>query len=284
MSKTECLLITSRKHGFFSNYLHTLDAIIYAEKRKLIPIVEWGMRDDFLYKDMEYEKSTEITNCLEYYFEPIKLVPENGKIIDKVNNFTNDNNVPFCFMKTGGHPTNKINFQTFPLIRKDISKVIEKYFVVKQNILDRVDNFHRTYFRGNKVLSIHIRGTDRKSEISTRSNSKVENYILILKKYIQNYDRLFVCSDSWETINILKQEYGERVIFLDSFRKNEHNSEESIHFSNGNYKTGEDVLCEAILMSKSDFLINSDSNVTLASLYMNPELLFQYYDYSTLTL
>ena len=35
------LLINSRKHGFFSIFLHTLDRIIYSDLNNLIPVINW---------------------------------------------------------------------------------------------------------------------------------------------------------------------------------------------------------------------------------------------------
>ena len=65
-SKSQYLVIGARREGFFSNFLHTIDRIIYCDKHDLTPVINWET-DNFLYAD----KSITESNCWKYYFENI---------------------------------------------------------------------------------------------------------------------------------------------------------------------------------------------------------------------
>jgi len=271
------LLINSRKHGFFSIFLHTLDRIIYSDLNNLIPVINWK-KDNFLYYDSNLQN---YKNCWEYYFENIN--DYNLSNIDLTNtiqcdDFTNPPIVEFCFRGYFGH---KIDHEKFKQKRIFINKYISN-IKIKKNIISKIENFKLKNFKNNKILGLHIRGTDRWTEFGKKIYSKFENYEYLLDEEMKNYDKLFICSDSEESIEYFSKKYN-NVIFYDSYRTKKH-AGESIHFNKGNYETGEQVLCESYLMSNCDKLIISDSNVTIASLYFNPNLSYKYINYKDLIL
>lgn len=284
MQKTKYLSIESRRVGLFSNVLHTIDQLIYCEKNNIYPIIDWGrVEGSFLYKDEEYEKENGIKNCWEYFFERINSKKIEDLCINDecrvVRDFNNPSFVPFCFR--GIYKFGKIDIPTFSEKRKEIGEFIKNKIVVKKEIMSKINNFYDNNFKNYNVVSIHIRGTDRFTETTNLQLSNLENYLDILNKIQSKYDKIFVCSDSDESIKFLNEHY-DNVVFYDSYRSSKHDSN-PIHFSNGNYRTGEDVLIESILMSKTNHIILSDSNVTLMSLYYNSMIDFTYYEYEFLS-
>lgn len=156
--------------------------------------------------------------------------------------------------------TYSTRFTALPLLRSKI-----KELKIKQHILDKISVFDK-YF-DKKVLGVHKRGTDSGEH---RPVMPIEKYFDSIDKVINNYDYLYVCGDEQFAIDEFKIRYKDKIfLYDDAFRSN---SEKPIHkfFDECEpYKKGEDVLIEAILLSKCDELILTDSNVAFFSIYYN---------------
>lgn len=151
-------------------------------------------------------------------------------------------------------------FRALELIRSKI-----KELNIKPQILDKISKYDQ-YF-DKKILGVHKRGTDSDEH---RPIVPLSDYFNYVDKNIDEYDYLYVCSDETSAIDAFKERYKDKIFtYEDAFRSN---SKLPIHkfFSECEpYKKGEDVLIEAILLSKCDYLILADSNVAFFSIYYN---------------
>jgi hypothetical protein len=150
-----------------------------------------------------------------------------------------------------------------------------KSLKIKQHILDKIAKYD-SYFDGKKVLGVHKRGTDSDEH---RPIVPIEEYYRHIDQELKNYDYLYVCGDEQFAIDDFKKRYKDKIfVYDDAFRSD---SKKPIHkFFNDKcepYKKGEDVIIDAVLLSKCNNLILTDSNVAFFSIYFNNNM-FKFID------
>ena len=158
--------------------------------------------------------------------------------------------------------------------RKIFNSLIEKYVVLNSFMENKMKQFYDENFLNKKILGVHIRKTDHPNQLD-------DNFILKeIEKYINLYDSVFVASDSQEICFKLKTIYGSKIILYDSIKSSSscpvHHYRP--HAGDVAYKTGEDVIIESHLLSKSDLLLCFPlSNVNSFAIYKNLNLPFIVY-------
>ena len=161
--------------------------------------------------------------------------------------------------------------------RNDFSKIISTYLIPKENIRMKIADFVKKNFEGNRVLGVHFRGTDHPEK------KPMHQYMQHIKDIISKYDKIFICSDEYDRFRMAEVAFGKKVISWDSIRSKEEATPLHSHPSdprynrNGSceyqYKIAEDVIVEAYLLSKVDFLFCcSGSNVNYLARAINPNL------------
>ena len=101
--------------------------------------------------------------------------------------------------------------------RKEAHRIINKYVRVKSHILTKVDAFEREYFAGNRVLGIHMRGTDKgTAKLSPKLMRiiKPREYFPYIDEYIHKHDRckIFVATEQQQFLQQMRASYGDRVL------------------------------------------------------------------------
>lgn len=244
--------IYSEYRGFFSFVNQYLSACHYYHNDNVY------VSFDLTKKSKYYDPSITYTdNVWEYFFNVDKLenVPEERAVWGQFGN-------RFSY-----------TFNYYDLSNRAIAEeVINKHLIIKPNILDKINNFVDENFKDKKILGVHKRGTDIGQHHDVKS---LNDYFNEVDKHIQNYDALFISTDERSVIDKFNERYG-NVIF---------NSYESLstnpdlpNFLAPNvsgYKMGEDVLIDASLLSKTDFLIQTNSNLSNFSLLANSKLGFK---------
>jgi hypothetical protein len=110
----------------------------------------------------------------------------------------------------------------------------------------------------------------------------MDEYMQHIKKYLPFYDVVFVSSDEYERFRMAEVALSNKIVSYNSFRSEVSNKPLHSHplYSYGRnnnpeyqHKIAEDVIIEAYLMSKSNFLICcSASNVNYFARSINPNL------------
>jgi len=158
--------------------------------------------------------------------------------------------------------------------RLQYNNLISKYCVLNSSIQSKIDDFYNNNFLNKKVLGVHMRGTDHPYRVSIKKS------IEQIKKYADAYDLIYVSTDEFERYNQVKQTFGDKAITYNSLKSS---SGSPLHgqfypISETKYKTGEDVIIEAHLMSMSNFLLClPHSNVNYYSIYRNINLPYATY-------
>lgn len=262
MIKKFRIIKNANDNGFFSNFIGALKEIKNAELKGEIPVVAWGKSS--LYYERSYGE-----NVWDYYFHP-------------VSGFKSED-IKFYHFKKRVTGAGWFDFILDPGkgLRQTIHRCWNDYIVVNQSILEKVEDFYKRNMQGFSVLGVHIRSTDRKLDSWVISEGAgflgIVPYISYIKKYIERNktERIFVSSDEQEIVDRIAAEFANLVIYYDAERSTTGCSihSDTINFKSP-YKKGEDVLIEALLLSKCDFLIRGTSNVSSMSLSINLDLNF----------
>ena len=205
-------------------------------------------------------------NMWNYYFEqPFKLDIVDYDDVRSVVFIENDLTVPLAFI---------------PKQDQDIIEVgrvlCNKYIKVLPHILDKVSNFlEDNGLVTGEYFAIHRRATDH----------YLDGEILPLSVYFAEADKLFdrfdkclLATDDVHTNNAFKERYGDKVYSRDVFRSD---TKRGAHFESPNgygYQLGGEVLVDSLLLASSGFLLRTVSNVSMFSLYYNPDLLYKNMD------
>ncbi len=163
----------------------------------------------------------------------------------------------------------------FRIHRSRVNKYVEKYAKPRKEIEDKISSFKEKYFKG-KVVGVHVRGTDKGSEskIGQRPYVTVNNYLDVLEDTMKNFPdaSIFVASDNNEAIaKIFKKFKNNKVIVYNCTRMKTYDSIIPVHLSSqSGPKAGEEALIDCLLLSGCDHIICTDSNLSAAALYFNP--------------
>lgn len=192
-----------------------------------------------------------------YYFDQPEIIEEN--VIEVRDNFFG----PSAFI----NKKERINY----------SKALTDYIKIKPHILEKAHNFKNQYFNNNKILGVHVRETaeDRPLLSFDYYKHKIDLYF---EK--EKYDKVFICCESQLMLDRFKNTYQDKLIFYPSFKfSNRGHGEFNTAFNQESYIRGEDVLIESLLLSQTNFLLKTASNVSNFSIIYSPNLEYCNIDY-----
>ena len=192
-------------------------------------------------------------NWWEYYFEPICIGEQTPELIR--------------------YPSIKQCHEAFGVRRRlkrlEAAHLIQKYIHVKPSIQEKVDLFAAEYFQNFYILAVHYRGTDKRSE------APIVPYSQVIEKVAQSIPknlpvRIFVATDEAPFLKKMEEAFPGLIVATIAHRTE---GRRGIHFINNSpYEVGEEALIDALLLSRSDFLIRTSSNLSLWSTYFNPHI------------
>jgi len=187
---------------------------------------------------------------------------------------------------------------THALDRHQIARLINDHFQLQPSLQDQVDGFVDSSFDSRWVLGVHYRGLDT---VQHYPYYKIEYdhfwdemaFVLMEENKVlpaplgdgpkddpSAYDyAIFVATDELEFLQQTKEYFAPiPVLSWDSPRKSA-SSTVPLHKADSipNFEKGESVLIDALLMSRTDYLIKGRSGVSEASLAFNPDLPYSFF-------
>lgn len=145
---------------------------------------------------------------------------------------------------------------------KHTNELINKYIKPNDIILDKITYYLDNNFKGKKILGVHVRRTDHEGH---GKFVEINKYISYINGIISNYDNLFIITDDNITLDLFKNVYGDKLLYVDNIIRS--NNGVAIHYGNyDKYDIGEDVIIEAYILSKCKMIIGTSSNVLMFSL------------------
>lgn len=285
-----------RSSGFFAEFLWVLNHIHWCIKNNYIPYVYWGpifayycptgynnshnaweyyfkqtsnirlpQTEGPFHRELCYEKDfTTIWEYNQYICNLRLLAPINNPLCKIINThpeiqFKDNPQYPVPFGNT--HLYN-LQFRRFV---KD--HLIEPYIQIQPCIQTKIDNFFLQNIAGKKTIGIHLRGKFISNEVLTVPVEKIcqEANLFAAQGY-----QFFIATDQYPLLEQAKKLLKGKVIYY-KYPKAEYTTS-PFKSQQLNPQDGEDVLIEALLLSKCDYLIHTLSQVSTTILYFNPDL------------
>lgn len=274
-------LLRLRVHGMFSNVNEVVEQARLAERDGYRFHIDWSRS---CYRDPE-----RAGDPWEYYFEPcFPDLPDPGpnpkEVVGGPAIACTRENVITPRLEDG-----KCNPLLLPHDRNAAHAYITRHLKLKPEVKAVIDDFVQGHFVG-PVIGAHIRGPgrldggsgDMRRQINPEGGVPYDVYFKAVNNALEARPsaRILVCSDSSEVIERTRHAYGERVISYAASRSEfgemhaDHPENEGLEFSP--YQLGLDVLVEAYLMARCDFLVHGNSNVANFVLSANPDLAHEY--------
>lgn len=206
-------------------------------------------------------------NVWDYYFYPVSNLTYTKK--DQIHFF------PF--------PPDGFCVQTHPkrpdphpdqYLRHYMNDLINRYIRIKEPTLNKIEEFYIENFKGKYTISIHLRGTDKWTEVPP---IPLADIFAEANKYVPC--QFFIATDEESILGEAKKMLQGKVISYNSTRL-EGAQTLSVGVHNATHGTqinraylGEEALIDCILLSRCDLLIHTWSNLSITALLFNPDML-----------
>lgn len=251
-------------YGFFSNYRICLEQLIHHHESgdSKVPYIDWGGTTWVEgFNPFESEVLIPNGNPFDFWFD--QQVPSEA------------DNVTLCVRKSNPNSFDHAkHFFGEPSELNRQQSIDSKYLKVKQHITDKIDEIYEKEFKGHTVLAVMARGTEYNLHHPMYGVFDVNDYIReigVVLKDIPDITKLFIVSEDTEYIEAITKAYPNSYFVPDVFRR----TDETMEYINRvhcwpNVSTnredhckllGEEVIIQAKLMGKSDYLFGRLSGV-----------------------
>ena len=251
-------------YGFFSNYRICLEQLIYHHESgdSKIPYIDWGG-----------------TTWVEGFnpFDGKKLIPNGNPFDDwfEQPSPNEDDKVITCVRNSDPKKFDHAkHFFDDPTELKRQQSIDNKYLKVKKHISDKIDEIYEQEFNGHTVLAVMARGTEYNLHHPMYGVFDVNDYIREIGNVLKerpDITKLFLVSEDIEYIEALTEAYPNSYHVPNVFRRTDETMEyiNRVHcWPNVSTKRenhcqllGEEVIIQAKLMGKSDYLFGRLSGV-----------------------
>ena len=148
-------------------------------------------------------------------------------------------------------------------------ELIVKYLRVKPEILQKVHKFSLQYLQAPFVIGVHYRGSDKWLESNFVSYTQMIDRVV---ECIHDHPDavVFVSTDEQGFLDAIQQVLPNQVVFTQSARSQDN---KPLHYNTEDgYIQGKEALIDCLLLSKSDLLIRTNSNLSAVSAFFNPKM------------
>jgi hypothetical protein len=243
--------------GMFSNLNYVIHHMKIALDLKCIPVIDMK---NFPTKYNEKYKINNSLNSWDYYFYPINKY--------KLEEVYKSKFVIFVDGKT----KRNIEFDSFEHLGKAHIQIYKKYIKIKKEITDEATSFINKNFSKGRVLGVHFRGTDMKTQERHPFPPTANQIIRIIDQQIKKfkYNRIYLVTEDLKNLSILKKYYHSKILFFNnSFRSNKTNIFEQDSRKNHRYLLGKENIIDMLILAKTDKIICSNSHLPDASNFIS---------------
>ena len=296
MKKEKFLLIREIGAGLWNELHHVLTQLLAAEILQRIPVIYWGEGSLYASKDgsNEFEQffmpvsdynihdlaKDEFSYCPEWRNSMNLHLPSpwiTGEIPGPAGDMgqVRDAHIDECGADVCVRdiytemeriiPSIPREHPLFGLDRRDLFRcLIRKYIRLQPEAQSFIDDFYNENMKDTPFLAVHIRGSDKITEVRhlQELNSR---YPLEIEKILEMNPgiRIFLMTDCIEILEEYKKRYGELLVYTDCRRVP--NNGLGVHFQEypDNKRKGFEIIRDAWLAARCDFFIgNGYSNVS----------------------
>jgi hypothetical protein len=240
--------------GFFSTMCSTLGNIAWADMVNKKPVVYWDHRSLYYQKE-GYNGS--VGNVWEYYFEPVSDASYTKNDLIYIGYCAPDHRT--CIRGFTKHSYE---------YKKWVNSIITKYVRIKSAVQEKIDALYSEKIQGKKTIGIHLRGTDKQSEIRLPSPELLLQEANRVADEIEA-EQFFIATDEEKLLKVAQEILNRPIVYCDSYRSS---NGHPVHKRPQKAQLGEEVLIETLLLSMCDWFVCSHSNVAYFVMFFNPEI------------
>ena len=143
-----------------------------------------------------------------------------------------------------------------------------KYIKIRENILDSVNIYYNQNFANKVVLGVMARGTEMNKIHPEYGNQTIHDYLKKTKEVLRKHKEInciYLVSEDLTNIKIFQKEFPDLIFNKDVFRRTTEDLDYTVEFplwpcldqsrENHNRLLGEEMLLQALLLGKCDYLI-----------------------------
>jgi hypothetical protein len=237
-----------RDVGFFSVFFQVVGAIDFCQRNKFNLLID--------FKNGPYFEREAGTNWWNYYFAEnnFSFGPIDSEQVVVDDEWTQK---IFSYYGRALSPKTACSYVDQVKIRRDI--------------LDKISVFLAENAEGKDLLGLHYRGTDKIHGAGKEAVKVPYEYIADEMGYYSNGCKFFIATDEQQLLDYMLHAFPGKVIHYNAIRSA---GSESIHgglAGQSMLKAGEDALIDCILLSKCQLLLRTDSNLSYACRFFNPQ-------------
>lgn len=250
--------------GFGVQLRELLKYLCYADRFGMYPVIIWN--EVFPYS--QRGGVNEVTNPYEYYFmQPTEVSVE--EIAESYNVFFSEEiHISDFFVNHELENGEKGYWMSEEYIDM-LARVMSKYIRLNKRTEKYIDEGIQSIFTGEKILGVHIRGTDYYKNYNNHPiPPSVSDYFLEIDLLLEqkDYERIFLATDDQNLLHDFCMKYDKKVVYFTDVARG--NKKTSVVFSeskreNHNYLLGLEVLRDMYALAKCDALVAGISQVSL---------------------
>lgn len=255
----------NKNMGFFAMYRCWMEYLYFADICGYTPVIYAG--DNFAYKENKLINGTD--NPFEYYFtQPASISPKEVKVSSKVIMSDLIHRKMVELILTGEVNSYRCGRRYLYMMGHIVKKYMH-FNDITQSYLD--ESLKRLGFDNQKILGIHVRGTDFRFQYDNHPVyvSEEDCFVEIdrlLKKNL--YGKIFLATDDERILTNFAKRYGNKLCFYEDAKRS--NNNKSVAFSSGNrenhkYLLGLEVIRDMYTLSICSGLVAGISQVAVCA-------------------
>lgn len=249
--------------GFFADHNRLLALLYFADLYGMKPVVKY--HSEYCYAEDHPVNGT--NNPFEYYFkQPSDVTLESIKEYQMVVRCRKENSYlinQLCEDANGYRRSDKY--------LDEMARITAKYIHLNDIVSANIFSDIKQLLADEKVLGVHVRGTDFKQNYNGHPVSVgISEYLAEASKVFQeeNYGRIFLATDDSEAVEMFKAKFEEKVVFYQNVTRsggNETVMHSAITRENHHYLLGLEVLRDMYTLAACDGLVAGLSQVSYAA-------------------
>jgi hypothetical protein len=153
------------------------------------------------------------------------------------------------------------------------NKMWNSFFSFTDDVLERSEQFCRQHFKGETVLGVHYRGTDKNTDGSQTNPVTAEEFLLVLMDFLSAHPEIttiFVASDEAAFVeNIARLR---KIVQVPQARSGDGSPLWNHHSPEQNQNVAKDAILDCLLLSRCEYVLKNMSALSAWSKIFNPGL------------
>jgi hypothetical protein len=156
------------------------------------------------------------------------------------------------------------------LPRKAGAALVERYVSIKPSVRATADAYVARHWAGAYTIGVHYRGTDKWEDARRVPYDEVA---AVVRGAMRGHEpcRIFLATDESQFVEYMTAQFAGRVVYRDMFRSRDGRPMDVFN-DDGNFQKGLDAVVDCLLLSRTNFLVRTASNLSLCATLFNAQL------------